>query len=390
MKNIILILSLSIVFVSLSVSQDVPTFPTAKVGNKVLVFIEPKIDEAKIEPLRQQLKKQLGTPAAAETQISIAMLFYDERVYSQAVNEYKVFLSTYNKHQKGDEAQVYLMRSYSALRQDQNALDEAQKFIVNNPGSKYVDDTKEIICHSYYQLGKYQEAINQYAIISQKSSKSDLREKSYFLTGKAYGQLSRYDEGISHLEQFVRNNPSSELLADTYVELGRYYTHFKATDFKMDKKEHNKVFVLIKERLTKAIQNYQLALSKTATSDQRVKAQYELASTYLQLGEREKAIEELKTLLSLYPSESYSSIAGYRLGVCLFELKKYGDAIDQFAKLERIYPDYPNKDGILFFVGQSYLGDGKKDLAAEKFRMLLSKYPKSNFKGAVESILKGV
>jgi TolA-binding protein len=65
----------------------------------------------------------------------------------------------------------------------------------------------------------------------------------------------------------------------------------------------------------------------------------------------------------------------YEIGRCLFMLGKYDDCISHFSGMLTTYPRHPDLGEALFFIGQSYEKQGKKDNAATFYRKLLSMVP---------------
>jgi TolA-binding protein len=56
-------------------------------------------------------------------------------------------------------------------------------------------------------------------------------------------------------------------------------------------------------------------------------------------------------------------------------LGKYDDCITHFSGMITTYPKHPELGEALFFIGQSYEKQGKKDNAATFYRKLLSMIP---------------
>lgn len=76
--------------------------------------------------------------------------------------------------------------------------------------------------------------------------------------------------------------------------------------------------------------------------------------------------------------------ASFRAAICFIELKRYSDAIAQLQKTETLFPDFPNKDWLLFFTGLSYVELKQPQFAKQYLQRLIAQYPNSSLRKAAE------
>lgn len=167
-------------------------------------------------------------------------------------------------------------------------------------------------------------------------------------------------------------------------------------------------------------------------------AQLRIADSYIKEEEPDKAVEEYRRFLDIYPEHQYAPYAQYKIGMIYFNQiegpeRGYGAAsmaLEEFEKLKQLYPRNPYKDvievriekckdiiadyefivgtfyykndsydgaikrfenllqrfpkfkkeaDVIYHLAMSYKKLGEKDMAAEYFKMLIEKYPNSSF-----------
>ncbi len=126
-------------------------------------------------------------------------------------------------------------------------------------------------------------------------------------------------------------------------------------------------------------------------------AQLRIADTYIQEEEPDRAVDEYKRFLEIYPEHKYASYAQYQVAMIYFNQiesseRGYGaasKALEEFEKLKQMFPRNPYRDilevriekckDILadyeFVVGTFYYNKGSYDAAIKRFRVLLEKFP---------------
>lgn|GEM_PF-3664177 len=130
------------------------------------------------------------------------------------------------------------------------------------------------------------------------------------------------------------------------------------------------------------------AINASSDVDLKSYAQYQIAATYLMKGDPPSALPEFQKVVSNFGAQEVAPLASFRVGQCLMEMKQYQQAIDQFAKTEASFVDFPHKDWLLSFTGKCYWDMGKRTEAKEFFSRLVTNYPKSGLKPTAEKLLK--
>jgi len=137
------------------------------------------------------------------------------------------------------------------------------------------------------------------------------------------------------------------------------------------------------------------------TSDRAPYVQFQIARSLVGRMERpdrdqsvaQKALESLRDLQRLYPTSEYAAQAQEEVGKVRKNLAEHEFMIGRFylryglpaAAVKRLeyllttYPEYDEKDKILYHLGRAYREQGEKEKAQAQFDKLRNDFPKSPF-----------
>lgn len=129
-------------------------------------------------------------------------------------------------------------------------------------------------------------------------------------------------------------------------------------------------------------------------------AQFQIAMIYFNqiegpdrgYGEASKALEEFERLKGMFPRNPYRDIIEVRIEKCkntiaeheflvgTFYYKKdsYSAAIKRFQGVLQKFPEFKKEAGVLYHLAMSYKKRGDKDKAEEYFKLLIEKHPKNS------------
>jgi CRP-like cAMP-binding protein len=110
--------------------------------------------------------------------------------------------------------------------------------------------------------------------------------------------------------------------------------------------------------------------SASALSD-TAKAYYDAVS-YISQEKYQQAYLAFKKIVDANEDPEYAAKSTYEIGRCLYLLNKYDDCIKYFTMMITKYPKHPDLRDAIFFIGQSYEKNGRKDQAAAFYRKILS------------------
>jgi len=146
---------------------------------------------------------------------------------------------------------------------------------------------------------------------------------------------------------------------------------------------------------------YRDFLNRFPTSDQSAYVQFQIANSLAKRMEKpdrdqsstRKALEAYQDLIRLYPTSEYAPQAQTQMQAVLANLAEHELTVAQFysrfgvpmAAIERYeyvlqtYPQYKERDKVMYDLGRAYLSVFKTDQAAGTFEQLRKQYPQSPY-----------
>ncbi|MDR2370853.1 MAG: cyclic nucleotide-binding domain-containing protein [Treponema sp.] len=101
------------------------------------------------------------------------------------------------------------------------------------------------------------------------------------------------------------------------------------------------------------------------------KAYYDAVSLISQ-EKYQQAYLSFKKIVDADEDPEYAAKSSYEIGRCLFLLNKFDDCIKYYTMMLTKYPRHPDLRDAIFFIGQSYEKNGRKDQAAAFYKKILS------------------
>ncbi|MDR0601975.1 MAG: cyclic nucleotide-binding domain-containing protein [Treponema sp.] len=86
----------------------------------------------------------------------------------------------------------------------------------------------------------------------------------------------------------------------------------------------------------------------------------------------QQAYMAFKKIVDANEDPEYVAKSSYEIGRCFFLLNKYDDCIKYYTVMLTRYPRHPDLRDAIFFIGQSYEKNGRKDQAVAFYRKILS------------------
>ncbi|MDR1899062.1 MAG: cyclic nucleotide-binding domain-containing protein [Treponema sp.] len=101
------------------------------------------------------------------------------------------------------------------------------------------------------------------------------------------------------------------------------------------------------------------------------KAYYDAVS-FISQEKYQQAYLAFKKIVDANEDPEYAAKSSYEIGRCLFLLGKFDDCIRYYTMMLTKYPKHPDLRDAIFFIGQSYEKNGRKDQAAAFYKKILS------------------
>lgn len=146
---------------------------------------------------------------------------------------------------------------------------------------------------------------------------------------------------------------------------------------------------------------YRDFLNRFPTSDQAAYVQFQIANSLAKRMEKpdrdqnvtRKALEAYEELVRLYPTSEYAAQAQEQMNAVLANLAEHEFQIGRFylrygvpvAAAERFqflldtYPEYKERDKVMYHLGMAYVQSLKPEEASQAFNRLIKEYPQSPY-----------
>jgi TolA-binding protein len=142
-----------------------------------------------------------------------------------------------------------------------------------------------------------------------------------------------------------------------------------------------------RERAQAALTKFKIAADAYPSADAGIYARYQLAATYMTLGQAPQAATEYQHVVDAASASIYGQMARLGLAEAQARAGQYDQAINAFKELS-LRKDGPLPvDGILMQLGRVYLDAGKRTEAQQTFNRLVEEFPESPFSGDARKAL---
>jgi tetratricopeptide (TPR) repeat protein len=320
-------------------------------SGSVGIVIESPVDSSQLQPYLKTIRQNPGSEQAAQARLAIAKLQFDNWAYNAALEDLRKVVQDYPKGGHSEEAAFYLTAALSRTYHDEEAVTEATEALAQYPNGPWSDGERYFLGRSYYRLGQSDLALAQLNSIVGKSAgggNSTYRDDALKLISDTYKHAKQYDRAIESLRKIVAESKDQSNRNEAQLEIGWLYS--------------------VNNQIEAAVAEYQ----KAANMDVSVAARagYETGYVHLNRGDYTKAREAFQQVADQYPTDlpagqagRFGSQASLRVGYCLVESGEYESALQQLEKTDATYPDFDQRDLLLWYKAMSYRGLDQLELA---------------------------
>lgn len=205
---------------------------------------------------------------------------------------------------------------------------------------------------NFFAKGRYEEAIASWEKVRDSYQSAEMNTLAELKIAEAYFEGEQYVEAAAAYEEFLRQHPNHEQTAATLFNLGTAY--------------HRQILSADRDQ--------------TATR-QALKTFENLLRKFPDDGRSTESREMIATLRD--------HLAAHELYVGRFYVRteKPQAAIARLRGLLEDYPNHTGRDESYFLLGQAYLQQGERELAAANFNALYETFPDSRFIAKARKLL---
>ena len=208
-----------------------------------------------------------------------------------------------------------------------------------------------------YQDGRYADAERSYADALRLYPNNPKRvEASYGLAWTLFEQ-KKFSQAAKAFDRFVEQNPQNDRVLDATLRQADCYAFMGEYD------KSNALYLEIGE------------LKKDSRYQEY--AAFQIAMSYIQRGETERGIEQLRSFLVRFPASIYDEVAQFNIGWTYFSKILYNQSLDEFRIVLRKYPQSQLMPRVLFNMGDAFYNLKQYDSARVYYQRVPREYPTS-------------
>lgn len=333
-----------------------------------------------------------------ESLLNYAKLTFDLSISGETIRAFEEFLTTFPESQYLDEVYDYLVKVFMNTRNYKDALVSLDKIKDKN------SDVKAAYQRISYLRGlelfnnlRFKEAINMFnKSMDYGWFNAKTKALCYYWSGEAWHRLKSFDQAIKSFDKFLLSNQAYNLPEYNIAHYNLGYAYFSQQDYpeamswfrkfisRVDSRQdklladaNNRIgdCYFIKRTYWQAIEYYDKA-SALRTDD----ADYAMFQKGFTLGlvqRRNKKIEELEQLISVYPQSNYADDALYEIGKSRMEMDEQNLAIDIFKNLIQTYRNSSYVRKSYLQLGLIYYNAEQNSQALDMYKKLINTWPKT-------------
>lgn len=329
-----------------------------------------------------------------------ALLSYklDMNAYDEAVEAFKLYLEKYPDSKRKPVVYQYLVNVYTSTKNYQKALESLDQVATKDIKLK---SAYQLIAFNrgveLYQKSEYLNAIKAFELVNKYPISEEVSAKAIYWTADAYFYLKNYTEAVKFYTQFMGSSGSqtSGLRNDAMYNLGYAYlamkdrirtqeafrNYLKQPNLDIYKQadahmrladEYYRIPAADNTNNLLAIENYKAAYNlKKGFDDQ---ALFYMARVYGFMGKRDEKIHHLLDLVNNYPTSRYIQRSVEEVAMTYYQAENL-DKAERYFK--QIITDYPTSNYVK--EAYHYLGDiafkrGKYDQAETYYIKVLNEF----------------
>ncbi|OGJ85676.1 MAG: hypothetical protein A2268_16885 [Candidatus Raymondbacteria bacterium RifOxyA12_full_50_37] len=351
--------------------------------------------------------------------------FYDEKLYSLAVEQYEKFLKVQPDHEKASHALFRLGHSYFFMGNFGRASEYFDTYLKRYPKDALVAAVLFKQAQSLFELKRYAEAAPCFARVFDEYTSSPSAQEALYRSGLSFYRDNAFDKAREQLTKFFDRYPKGPLAADALAALAGMaladgekdnaiqYLQQCVSGFPgrtdLLPRIHYRLAAIYRDIDNKdlAIKEYQIALAAADTlapgygmlaefsdylyekklwgacadltrryiekmAGQAAPAYYfRLPEAFFYAGQYRKAADEYDTFVLRYPDTSAVSLAKFTIAQCYVMLRQNETAIEYLEELAQRFANDRYGARAIRLMGDLYYGDSLYLNAVNMYRKYL-------------------
>lgn len=344
-----------------------------------------------VEEFNTVIERFPGTEWAARAQYNIGDSYYNAGEYDRAIEEYSKVLEGYPQSSYILEAVNGIQFSQLSAGEQDSSTDVLEEFLNENPTSETADRLRFRQAENTLQSGDYEAAVSEFRQYLRITNQQEMMPEAYFNLADAYQRMGQPGDAVEAYRTIMNEFPDSDRAAPAMAELGqllldrgeygearevfesladdnsRYQQEaylgigraaLELDDLNTARQYFERVLsineesgsaqsglgkVLLADGRTEEARRLFSVVAENNTTEVGAEAQYLLATTHLEEGNREQAVEEFSRVQVLFEAyDTWVAEAQYRTAEIYIREGRRGDAV---SLLNSIVENYPETEG---------------------------------------------
>lgn len=346
---------------------------------------EGKLDDA-IEFLTQAIEDKSANRYRDHSIYALASIYEKKHDYQNAVKYYDQLLTYHSNSSLALEAQVRIGVCYFYLKDYYNSILELNNPDIQKLPTENLSEALYLLANSHYRVEEYSDAANTYSEVIKRFPNSDIFRNSQYGLAWSLFQQSKYSEAYQvfntlsegydsiAIKSFIWKGESKRYAGQTNEALAIFQNFLvKYPDDPSTTLVENLIGLIYFDQ-NKFEQSTQYLTNATSSEDPltRAKAFTMIGEIELQNKNYIKARGNFDPAVRISSEESEVHLrALLGLGVSLFHLGDYNEAVENFRQAETIDPAF-EQDKINFYMAESYYSLGKYQEALSRYNNIKS------------------
>jgi TolA-binding protein len=320
-----------------------------------------------------------------------------QKQWDPAKNHFKRIVEQFADSEFADLALYEWAWCERRLEHTEETVKLYEKLLATHAESPLAIKVESELAELNLESGAQDKVIAQLTQTMTKVKDEALREDIRYQLATAHFRMGDHAQSATQFEQLLKDYPQSKLLAsilfqagESRLKLGETVAardHFAAATATSDVPEGLAESIAMRLAETQALtdahadaqKSYLTFLEKFPESRWKRNAQFGLAFAMESGGDSVKAIPEYRKLLEDQKVDLWTVRARYQIGECLFNTRKYDEAVAEFLNVEINFAEYPGWQAkAVLEIGRVLLAQNDKEKAAERFKDVITRYPKES------------
>jgi tetratricopeptide (TPR) repeat protein len=311
---------------------------------------------------------------------------------SAAMQQYRLFVSTYGKSERAARAQFMLAECYFAVEDYTAALAEYDRVLGRKGRDEYLEASVMLRRgECFYNLGKFDRAIETFDRLIHKHDDTFLLAESLYELGLGYIVQGKWMKLETIYRRLLESRPGYKTLPQVEFALGLFAYHDQRYEeaiahFETIESDRGRYYLgrcyEDTGQYIRAIQQYKLVLRHDPESPLADDAAYSIAEAFYRSGQNDVAVRSFRQFIELYPESPFLPNARYKMACVTYREGRYDESVRQLQEICRVFSGEVVCAYASYLIGDCYMNLGRPADAIFSYTEVLRGFPESRVASA--------